>query len=419
MMRLKAVTSKTLLHALILVTVILFSIVPAFSSQQELDEVKDKIKTKGAHWVADETPVSILPDIDRKGHLGALEPALTGKEGVVSRAALGVEAGTLPSSLDWRNYNGYLYVTPVRHQGNCGSCWAFATAAALESYVLIAENTPGADVNLSEQVLVSCGGSGSCNGGYIDRASTYIENYGLPVEACFPYTATTNACTNACATYLTATDRIYGWHWVTTSSPAVDAIKAALTTYGPLVTTLSVYSDFFYYKTGVYSYVSGTYQGGHAVLIVGYDDVGGYFSVKNSWGTTWGEQGYFKIAYSQLSNVVGFGRYTIAYENTPPSPPPPPTPPACTYSLSTTTGNYKAIGGTGSVGVTTQDGCAWTATSTVSWIMITQGSSGAGAGTVAYSVSPNPSKVSRMGTMTIAGQTYTVKQSGTKTTGKR
>ena len=83
--------------------------------------------------------------------------------------------------------------------------------------------------------------------------------------------------------------------------------------YGPLVTTFSVYADFFSYIGGIYSYASGAYQGGHAVLIVGYDDVNQYFIVKNSWGSGWGEAGYFKIAYSQLASPVYFGGSTLTY----------------------------------------------------------------------------------------------------------
>jgi len=415
MMHSSYLRSKIFIQALILFSVILFFAVPVFSSHEELDEVKNAIKAKGAHWVANETSVSILPHDHRKGRVGALKPISTGMETVLSSSALEAAAATLPSSLDWRNYNGYLYVTPVRDQLNCGSCWAFATTAALESNVLITENLPGHDVDLSEQVLVSCSdpNRSNCNGGYIDTAANYIHNIGLPPETCFPYTATNNSCRNACASYQSNTDKTYGWHWVTTTTPTAAVIKAALSTYGPLVTTMDVYSDFFYYKTGVYTHVSGTLEGGHAILIVGYDDAGQYFIVKNSWGTDWGELGYFKIAYSQLSNAVGFGDYTIAYEATPTPPPPPPT---CTYSLSSTTASFSAFGGTGRVSVTTQSNCSWAASSNATWITITQGSSSTGSGRITYSVSRNTSRVSRTGTMTIAGKTYTVKQSAARAT---
>jgi C1A family cysteine protease len=76
---------------------------------------------------------------------------------------------------------------------------------------------------------------------------------------------------------------------------------------------MNVYNDFFSYVSGIYSYTKGRLAGGHVVLIVGYDDANEYFIVKNSWGDEWGDAGYFKIAYSQLTSVVKFGQYTILY----------------------------------------------------------------------------------------------------------
>jgi C1A family cysteine protease len=275
----------------------------------ELDEIRAAIQAKGAQWIAGETSVSKLPPEERKKLLGALEPQLIGKEEFVSLPYV-----SLPSRLDWRN-NGGNFVTPVKNQGRCGSCWAFATTAALESYTLIQNHTPNTNLDLSEQVLISCGGAGSCNGGYISTASDFIRYTGLPLESCYPYTATNGYCANACPNWQSSTYKIGKWQWVTTGQPALDAIKNALFTYGPLVTTMTVYTDFYYYSGGIYSYTGGGYQGGHAVTIVGYNDSGQYFIVKNSWGTGWGESGYFKIAYSEISSPVQFGRYTIAYLN--------------------------------------------------------------------------------------------------------
>ena len=136
---------------------------------------------------------------------------------------------------------------------------------------------------------------------------------------------------------------------------------------------MAVYTDFYSYGSGVYSYAYGSLQGSHAILIVGYDDSGQYFSVKNSWGTGWGESGYFRIAYSQLTNQVGFGKWTIAYINTPGS---------CAYSIYPTSQSVTATGGNSSVNVTGASGCSWVATSNASWITLTSGSSGTGNGTV-------------------------------------
>ncbi len=283
---------------------------------------------------------------------------------------------------------------------------------------LIRDHQPAIDLNLSEQVMVSCGGSGDCGGGYISTASNYIKSTGLPLDTCYPYTATNGTCATACANWQGSSYKITGWGWVTTATPNLDAIKNALVTYGPLVTTFAVYSDFFSYAGGVYKYVSGTYQGGHAVLIVGYNDTEQSFTVKNSWGTGWGEGGYFRIAYSELNSVVGFGEYTIAYyQPTPPSPPPEPPPPpppapACSYSISPLSASPAWKGGSGSITVTAGSTCTWTATSTAGWVTITSGKSGTGNGAIKYSVTSNLSYNGRTGTITVAGKTFQIKQKG-------
>ena len=285
---------------------------------KELDEIKAAIDKHGAKWIAGDTSVSILPPHERLSRVGLIKPSAAEAGQPVSVAPL---TGVAPSALDWRNGgsygNGIPYVTPVRDQGNCGSCWAFATTGALESYRLIKQPLSQCGLggcDLAEQALVSCSKAGSCSGGYIDKASTYIRNTGLPLETCAAYKAANTPCKKACCyNWQSSTYKIGSWAYVTTSSPTVTAIKNALT-YGPVATTMNVYADFYSYNSGIYSYTTGAYQGGHAVLIVGYDDANQCFIVKNSWGVGWGEAGYFEIAYSQISNVVKFGQYTILYK---------------------------------------------------------------------------------------------------------
>ena len=278
---------------------------PAFSNQ-ETDEINAAIKEKKAQWTAGETTITKLSEKDRKKRLGLIPPKSSEENYTVSALM------SVPSSFDWRNNNGN-FVTPIRDQGNCGSCWAFATTAALEAQVLMINNTPGINLDLSEQMLVCCSSSGSCNGGYIDLPSNYIRDIGLPGEDCCPYTATNNSCSlNTCTKNCIDLHTIRGWHWVTKS---VENLKSELYTYGPLIVDMRVYKDFFSYQSGIYSKVKGSYQGDHAILIVGYNDAGQYFIVKNSWGTGWGESGYFRIAYSELISVVKFANSNIAYEN--------------------------------------------------------------------------------------------------------
>jgi C1A family cysteine protease len=304
---------------------IIFS-VSSLAVASELAQIQANIKSFGAKWAAGETSISKLPPAERKKRLGLLLPSTyqTVKAPALEESLVSTQAVTLPSSLDWRN-NGGNYVTPVRDQDYCGSCWAFATAGALESATLRAAGTPGVDLNLAEQILVSCSGAGDCDGGYISDASDYIQDTGLPYEACYPYTHTNGYCGNACSSWQLSTYKISSWRWITITSTTALALKTALNTYGPLVTTMKVYTDFYSYKykidsSNIYSYTSGDYEGNHAVLMVGYNDAEQYFIVKNSWGTGWGISGYLKIAYSEIDSVVAFGDWTIAYTATPQSP---------------------------------------------------------------------------------------------------
>jgi len=285
------------------------------ASALDLQTVRAAIEARGASWIAEERAATNLADGQSARGLGLIKPAVTAEQEAQVAARAEAFAGVaLPEKLDWRD-NGGNFVTPVRNQGGCGSCWAFAATAALESARLRAQQTPGVNLDLAEQILVSCSGAGNCeNGGYVGGAADYIRDTGLPAESFYPYTAEDGTCSSAGSNWMNSAYKIDGWAYVATYSPTVSALKTALVTHGPLVTTFDVYEDFYkYYHSGVYSYVSGGYVGGHAVLLVGYDDPGQYFIVKNSWGTGWGESGYFRIAYSQLTNQVNFGDYTISY----------------------------------------------------------------------------------------------------------
>jgi len=391
---------------------ILFFGLPAFAD--ELADLQAAIKARGARWQAGDNPIIRLPKEKRKALVGLIKKHEPEEAEPLTAAVEPLTA--LPPALDWRNNNGN-WVTPVRNQGNCGSCWAFATAGALESYQLRLRNTPGVDLNLAEQVLVSCSGAGSCSGGYIGSASNYIRDTGLPLESCYPYTATNGSCSNACSTVFTNTYDIDSWAYVCTTSPTVSALKNALYTYGPLVTTMDVYSDFYAYKSGVYQYVTGTYQGGHAILLVGYDDAQQAFLAKNSWGTGWGMNGYFWIAYSQLAPNYAtprgceFGYYTIAYQGANPAPPSP----SCTYSVSPTGFTVPRLGGSGykiTVTASATSGCSsWKPSASVSWITISSPTGYVtGSGTVVFSVAPNFTRKVRVGTISVAGTTVTVTQ---------
>jgi len=323
----------------------LFALMPGFfflfflsssvlASPEELEAVRQQIRNSGARWQAEETSISKLPEEQRRMRLGFPKESFSVPEGtpVLSTALAAGGPKTPPAAL---NYNTYSYVTPIRDQGNCGSCWAFAATAALESQYLMSPSVNGvgwSTLNLSEQILLSCSNAGNCEvGGWPDLASQFIQSTGLPLASCFLYTATDNSCSNAsCPYWQNDTYSIKGWEWVATTAPTAAALESALNTYGPLVTTMNVYSDFFYYSGGVYSYTPGSsYEGGHAIEIIGYDHNNQYFIVKNSWGNDFGVSvpgsvtttGFFLIAYSQIAQMTNvqyggpeFGWYTIAYE---------------------------------------------------------------------------------------------------------
>jgi len=215
-----------------------------------------------------------------------------------------LSAASVPSSLDYRTSGG---VSGVRDQGNCGSCWAFAMTGGLESNVMLSQNM-SSDLNLSEQVLISCSGVGSCDGGSLN--ADYLQSTGLPPASFYPYTATDGTCSAAQAGWQSQAYKIGSWSSV---NQDLSAIKSAMAAYGPLPTAFMVYEDFMNYKSGIYSYTSGKQLGGHGVLLVGYNDDEQYFIVKNSWGPAWGENGFFRIAYSEMKSVCNFGLSTIAY----------------------------------------------------------------------------------------------------------
>ena len=209
----------------------------------------------------------------------------------------------LAKSEDWSGND-----SPVKNQRGCGSCWAFAAAA-------LTENLGNRD-DLSEQVLVSCvSKSNGCGSGWYGYALEYIQNNGLPPEDCHPYIAENGNCENQCASPSSVvkvdTHDTYG-QWGVPDEETVSNLKYLLQT-GPVLVSMLVPDDgtFSAYKSGIYDYEGNAIpeNRGHAVLVVGYNDDGQYFRAKNSWGPGWGEDGYFRIAYDDITDDVQFGGY--------------------------------------------------------------------------------------------------------------
>ena len=221
-----------------------------------------------------------------------------------------------PSSYDARNAG---IVTPAKNQGSCGSCWAFASAGALESHLL--KKYSAGPYDLSEQQLLRCNTYGySCSGGS-SNAPRYWESTGPITESCYPYTATDGSCSYSCTEMVY---RVTGWHTVTASEWY---FKDSCYNEGPSYWRYQVYSDFSdgvgggWWNTAasgaIYVHTSGIDRGGHAVLLIGWDDTKGAYLCKNSWGATGGPNGdgTFWIAYSghadNLENTFGMSNFNI------------------------------------------------------------------------------------------------------------
>ncbi|MGE0085738.1 MAG: C1 family peptidase [Desulfococcaceae bacterium] len=215
---------------------------------------------------------------------------------------------SIPASLDWSGYD-----SPVRSQGRCGSCWAFTAVALVENMANRANLSIEKD--FAEQVLISCilDGDG-CNGGHYRIGLYHIRDNGIPPELCYQYTYTNGNCSEKCSTpdyTVKVKDVPFDSLWGETDfSP--DDLKGALQD-GPLCVGMNIYADFYYnnYKGGIYHYTYGNFVGRHAILLVGYNENERYFKAKNSWGSSWGESGYFRISYDDVTNQVNFGRNAV------------------------------------------------------------------------------------------------------------
>jgi putative hemolysin len=206
---------------------------------------------------------------------------------------------SLPSSFDWRNYQNENWMTSVKNQRACGSCWAFAVTGVIEAHHNIIRRTPNLDLNLSEQHLLSCSGAGSCSGGQSPPAMAYVQTQGVVDEFCMPYTGSEGECRKCEGWWnrLTLIDEMEVFH------PSGTSLRQRLVTYGPVwaYMGMSPYHLGYFDSAGRYrcgrDSNTGHYGIDHAVIVVGYDDPGGYWIVKNSWGSSWNEDGYFKVAY--------------------------------------------------------------------------------------------------------------------------
>lgn len=211
----------------------------------------------------------------------------------------GIEAD-IPDSFDARTKWGSC-IHPIRDQEQCGSCWAFSASEVLSDRFCIASNK-AVDVILGPEYQLSCDWwDHGCNGGIISWAWSFLEKSGECTDTCDPYTSGSGSvpwtCPSSCANESEAFMTYKAVRGSTKRFSDVATAKAEIMTNGPIQAGFSVYEDFMHYSGGVYEHKSGSLLGGHAVKIVGWgvENNVEYWIVANSWNTTWGEQGFFKI----------------------------------------------------------------------------------------------------------------------------
>jgi C1A family cysteine protease len=237
----------------------------------------------------------------------------------------------LPLVLDYRNF-----ATPIRHQKQCGSCWAFATIATLEAQIR-RQNPQIKDIDLSEQYLISC--EGSCRGYTIPYALDFLKHSGTPLENCAPYKADDNKqyCSTTCSEAELIKIKDYKFFQDLVDLPIVNdakysrhkpsekwikGVQKALAENGPLVTYLKVQADFFFYGKGIYRSVSPQMIGYHGVSLFGYNETERFWIIKNSWGIDWGMDGYGYLSWDDDYSDFGKQLYAVYLDNAKPVPNP-------------------------------------------------------------------------------------------------
>ena len=263
--------------------------------------------------------------LERRMALGYIKPgAQIGPAGsaVQSRVAEAfpeLKSPQVSSAVDWRNRWGNAWITTVQDQNPCDNCWAFAATALVETMVRIEHCvwSKRSEGDVRDGWLANYNGNRCTRGGTIQAPFDFFINAnGLADPACWPWQPepSTNIPYTPCADRSGRTVKIAGY----TNLGAVSDQKTWVDTTGPIIAIFDVYSDFYAYGTGVYTHQSGTFQGQHIVLLVGYDDSQQCWIAKNSWGAGWGgEGGYFQIGYGQV-NIDSYGK--VGLQNTNPDP---------------------------------------------------------------------------------------------------
>lgn len=279
-----------------------------------IENLNKNLSDRNMTWRAGLTDVALMSYEEKKSLFGGKVPELYGGEyyigGILvmpdSYSESEVRMSQYVNTWDWRNRHGKNWMTSVKNQGSCGACWAFSAIGTVEAYANLYYNKL-IGLNLSEEELISCSGSG-CGGGSASTGLSYIKNNGIVSESCFPYTAYEQNCDNKCSA---PNEQVsIGGYVAVSLSTGENSIKEKLFKC-PLTVSLT--------------------RWGHAIVIVGYKEIqigdviysgnANYSSpivinsnehghligktawlLKNSWGTSWGDNGYFYVV-ADISNL--------------------------------------------------------------------------------------------------------------------
>ncbi|MGD2248803.1 MAG: C1 family peptidase [Candidatus Methanofastidiosia archaeon] len=271
---------------------------PPIAPSMSVNEIREMINQNRLNYRVGETWVSRLPPDEMIKLLGYRPPLMDLSHLSVPGSSL--VSQELPLRLDYRDRG---IVTPPKDQAACGSCWCFAGIGATESKIL---DEGGPEYDLSEENVLSCNFFGAgCDGGDDFIVANNLIKYGASLESCAPYDATDGTpCNETCDIMR----KLRGWHIIGTNLDSedpskIETVKQALSKYGPLFVSMDASAPgFSAYTGGVFEYWGST-SVNHAVLLIGWDDSlvhsrgTGAWIVKNNWGPSWGESGYFNIAY--------------------------------------------------------------------------------------------------------------------------
>jgi len=328
---------------------LLFPVLPAagqdilpFEPDDTLEEIRYKIDYNGYSFEVEDNWVFRMDPEEKSRFLSRRPPrepkALTASD-EIGPLAKHLSKRALPSSFDWRDVAGRSYIGPVRDQGGCGSCYAFGANAAAEGTYNYKMGLYDADcIDLSESYIIWCLGRlpqynddfFGCDGAsYAYAELDALVEIGVGFEADFPYQQTDPG---SCTHWSDQTIAFQSWHRVPCND--IEAIKTAIMTYGVVDAAVYVGTAFQSYSDGIYDDSNTTCDASpcynattnHAISLVGWDDNppeggGGVWILRNSWGNSWGENGYMRIRYT-AARVACAVCYLVYQEPTSPTPTP-------------------------------------------------------------------------------------------------